>query len=94
MKMLLGLGALALAISATSLPAEACVCGQVGIYFVCHPPVPAGGFEPPKPQHYEKAHRERPHRPAPVHHVAKRRQPQQREEKAPPAGEPTALPPR
>ena len=88
MKMLSSLGALVLAISATTLPAEACVCGQVGIYFVCRPPVPMVVVEPPT-QRYERAHR-----PAPVHHVVKRRQPQQREEKAPPAGAPTALPQR
>ena len=93
MKMLSSLGALVLAISATTLPAEAWDCGQVGIYFVCRPPVPMVVVEPPT-QRYETAHLETAHRPAPVHHVVKRRQPQQREEKAPPAGAPTALPQR
>jgi hypothetical protein len=90
MKMLLSFGAVLLAISASTISAEAaCVGGDFGNYFVLCPPT-ADDVEQPKHPH-KKAHR-----PAPVHHVAKRPKPRHRDqdEKAPAAVPPPELPPR
>jgi hypothetical protein len=90
MRIFLSFGAALLAISASTISAQAaCVGGDFGNYFVICPPPTADDVEQPKHPH-KKAHR-----PRPVHHVAKRPKPQHRDqdEKAPAAVPPPALPP-
>jgi hypothetical protein len=92
MKMLLSLSAALLAISASTISAEAaCVGGDFGNYFVICPPTTDEVEQPKHPKHPHK----KAHRPAPVRHVAKRPKPQHRDqdEKAPAAVPPPALPP-
>jgi len=96
-KTLLSLGALVLAIPATTISAAAqCMCCEcfygpeccVGVPYVHHYPVQRLAKRPKPQQRREKAQG-----PAPVPQVAKRPRQPQREEKAPPAGVPPALPP-